>query len=126
MKGVVNVIALNIGAQDPTEFIQDFQESVLETLMLIFERRELDLQEDQLYALYVLAKTAKSCQGFIPVGPEKTSSAEAEQIWFPELPNAAVGRKRPIQLLENALYFFDVLFFFGFGRILRNLLLMME
>lgn len=52
-------IVLNINAADKAEFVQDYRDAVLETMMLICERRELDLGEDQLYALYTLAHSAR-------------------------------------------------------------------
>ena len=55
------LIVLKMNTQDAEEFVGTFKEAVLETMMLIFERRELDLCEDQLYGLYTLCRAAKVC-----------------------------------------------------------------
>lgn len=49
-----NFIRLSIGTMNADEFVAQMQEAINETLKLVFERRELDLREDQTYALYTL------------------------------------------------------------------------
>ncbi len=57
-----NFIQLPIGTMDADEFISLMQEAINETLKLIFERRALDLHEDQTYALYFLTNFQSKLQ----------------------------------------------------------------
>lgn len=47
-------ITIPIGRMLPGEFLADLHESLTEAMLLIFERRGLDLDQDQTHALYVL------------------------------------------------------------------------
>jgi hypothetical protein len=53
-------IVIRVQTPDKYEFIDAYRDAVLEVFMLLFERRELDLGETQLYALHLLARSAKS------------------------------------------------------------------
>lgn len=59
MENVEETIVLNINTADKEEFVQDYRDAVLDTIMMLCERRELDLGENQLYALYTLAHSAR-------------------------------------------------------------------
>ncbi len=52
-------IVLKINTDDKREFVESYREAVMEIFMLLFERRELDLREAQLYALIQLAHSAQ-------------------------------------------------------------------
>jgi hypothetical protein len=64
------LIVVGINTPEKEEFVQDYRDAVLEIVMLLCERRELDLCENQLYALHILAHTARR----ITVKPMATDS----------------------------------------------------
>lgn len=68
MENEDELIVLDINTADKAEFIQDYRDAVLETVMLLCERRELDLGENQLYALFTLARSARriTVQSILP------------------------------------------------------------
>jgi hypothetical protein len=51
-----NTVTLQIGSQDPKEFLSELHQAITQVKLLIFERRQLDLGEDETFALYVLTK----------------------------------------------------------------------
>lgn len=59
MENTQEVIVLKTSSEDKIEFVESYREAVLEVFMLVFERRELDLREEQLYALFKLAFSAQ-------------------------------------------------------------------
>ena len=52
-------IVLKTRHPDKHEFVESFRDAVMEVFGLLFERRELDLREPQLYALGQLAYVAQ-------------------------------------------------------------------
>jgi hypothetical protein len=48
-------ITIPTGGQDPNDFMLNLSKSVSEVFMLVFERRELDLSDDEAFALWNLA-----------------------------------------------------------------------
>ena len=61
---------------DGREFVDSFREAVLTTFMLLFERRALDLTEEQLYSLHQLAYTARQMQVQRFLGPPANGEGE--------------------------------------------------
>ena len=53
-------IVIRVQTPDKSEFIEEYKNAVFELFMLLYERRELDLGESQLYALHLLARSPKS------------------------------------------------------------------
>lgn len=50
-----NVVTIPIGKDDPQRFLLNLNKSISEVFMLVFERRELDLSDDESFALWNLA-----------------------------------------------------------------------
>ena len=55
-------VVIGIGGADPDQYLIQFKEAVIEAMILIFERRALDLEEGQVHALYLLAYAAKAAK----------------------------------------------------------------
>lgn len=55
-------VVLPFGSMEPDEYVAAFRSAVLEVMLLIFERREIDLDEEQLFALSLLTRAARDCQ----------------------------------------------------------------
>lgn len=49
-----NTITIPIGLKAPGEFLTDLHHAITEAKLMIFERRVLDLDHAQTYALYIL------------------------------------------------------------------------
>jgi hypothetical protein len=49
-----NIVVIPIGSKEPGEFLADLHEAICQAMKMIFERRDLDLGEEETYALYVL------------------------------------------------------------------------
>ena len=54
-----NNIVIDVKTADEKEFVDNYKEAVFEVMTLVFERRELDLCESQLYAMHLLILTAQ-------------------------------------------------------------------
>jgi hypothetical protein len=55
-----NMVMIPIsGGKDAKEYLEDLNEALAEILLMLFERRELDLQEEQCYALFVVTDLQK-------------------------------------------------------------------
>lgn len=50
-----NTITIPIGLKEPGDYLTDLHQAITEFYLLIFERRSLDLDEKQCYALHVMA-----------------------------------------------------------------------
>jgi hypothetical protein len=55
-KGKNNVVTLSTDGQTAGEFLSDLHAAICQILMMIFERREVDLGEEAAYAVYFLLK----------------------------------------------------------------------
>jgi hypothetical protein len=55
-KSSKSVVVIDTGGQDPSEYLTDLHQSISEVKMMIFERRVLDIDERQTFALYFLTK----------------------------------------------------------------------
>lgn len=62
MSGKNKQVVFGIGDVDPDEYVIQFKEAVIEAMLLIFERRALDLEEGQMHALFLLAHAAKAAK----------------------------------------------------------------
>lgn len=51
-----NTVTIPIGGCDPKEYLSELHQALCQAQMMIFERREIDLGEDEAFALYVLAR----------------------------------------------------------------------
>jgi hypothetical protein len=51
-----NTVTLDTGTQDPKEWLSELHQAICQIQMLLFERRVLDIDEEQVFALYVLAR----------------------------------------------------------------------
>lgn len=51
-----NTVTVDIGGQSPKEWLSELHAAICQVQMLVFERRDLDLGEDETFALYVLAR----------------------------------------------------------------------
>ncbi len=49
-----NTVVIPIGPKEPGEFLAELHAAICQAKMLIFERRDLNLGEEESYALYVL------------------------------------------------------------------------
>jgi hypothetical protein len=49
-----NSITIHIGARPPGDYLRDLHSAISEVKLLLFERRELDIDEAGTYALYTL------------------------------------------------------------------------
>lgn len=68
-----NFLTIPIGQREPQEFILQIHEAITETKLLIFERRDVDLCEDQTFALYTLTllqQLVLDQQGIVPLKPQ--------------------------------------------------------
>ncbi len=54
-----NVIVIPIGNREAGEYLAELHEAIAELKLLAFERRSLDLEEPQCYALYMLTELQK-------------------------------------------------------------------
>lgn len=55
-KSSKNVVVIPTDGQDPVEYLSDLHQSISEMKMMVFERRTLDIDERQTFALYFLTK----------------------------------------------------------------------
>ena len=55
MSSSQNVITIPIDGQEPQAFLQNLNKSISEVFMLVFERRAIDLSQDEAYAMWNLA-----------------------------------------------------------------------
>lgn len=51
-----NVVTLPIGSQEPQEYLSELHKAVGLALLMIFERRTLDLDQEETFALYTLVR----------------------------------------------------------------------
>jgi hypothetical protein len=51
-----NTVTIDIGGNDPKEYLSELHAAICQVQMLIFERRDLELGEDETYALFVMAR----------------------------------------------------------------------
>ncbi len=49
-----NTVVIPIGQKEPGEFLADLHSAICQAKLMIFERRELELGEEESYALFVL------------------------------------------------------------------------
>lgn len=50
------MVVIPTDGQDPVEYLSDLHQSISEMKMMVFERRTLDIDERQTFALYFLTK----------------------------------------------------------------------
>lgn len=49
-------VTIDTQGQDPKEWLSELHQAICRMQMLVFERRDLDLGEDDVFALYVLSR----------------------------------------------------------------------
>lgn len=66
------VVLVKAQGMDKQKFVDNFREAVFQTMMLLFERRELELGEPSTTALHLLLQVAKDME--VVALPNPTSS----------------------------------------------------